>query len=79
MKRILGGFAIVVFLLPYGAGAQEWTAEQEEFWAWEVSCWEAQDGDPAMECSHEGFVGWGLGTPLATNKATGVETKYVEK
>jgi len=69
MKRILGGFAIVVFLLPCVAGAQEWTAEQQELWAWEVACWEAQDVDAAMACFHEDFVGWGLGTPLATNKA----------
>ena len=72
MKRLgIVVFALAV-LLPITAQAQEWTAEQQEVWAWEQSCWESKDLEFTMTCFHEDFVGWGGGPiqfPAPTSKA----------
>ena len=70
MKRIVITAFALAALLPLAAEAQQWTAEQNEIWAWETACWETQDLDVISACFHEDFVGWGdasLGVP--TNHA----------
>ena len=68
MRRILGVVLGLALLLPITIQGQEWTAEQEDLWAWEISCWQTEDIQTAMACLHEDFVGWGLGNPVPVNK-----------
>ena len=69
MRRILCVAFGLVLLLPLMAQGQEWTPEQQELWAWEVSCWESRDLETTMACFHEDFVGWGSGEAEPTTKA----------
>ena len=65
--------AIVVAALSASAPlpAQQWSAEQQEVWEFELSC---QDSKEAwIDCFHDDYVAWGdgeLGVP--TNKADAV-------
>lgn len=70
MKPIVIATFALAISLPLMAQAGEWTAEQQEVWAWETACWEARDLDAITACFDEDFVGWGdasLGVP--TNHA----------
>jgi hypothetical protein len=68
MKKALGVMFAFVLMVPFTAQGQEWTAEQEEVWAWEVACWETQDLESIMACFHEDFFGWGGGESSPTTK-----------
>jgi hypothetical protein len=45
------------------ASAQEWTAEQEEVWAFEIECARMSPADRVPACFHEAYVGWYAGDP----------------
>ena len=69
MKRIWGVVFAFVLMVPFAAQGQEWTAEQQEVWAWEVACWESADLESNMACFHEDFVGWGVESTSPTTRA----------
>ena len=69
MRSILGVVFAIVLLVPVSAQGQEWNAEQQEVWAWEVACWETQDLESNMACFHEDFVGWGVESTSPSTKA----------
>lgn len=68
MSRVPCAVLALVLMLPLTAQGQEWTAEQEALWAWEVACWETKDIESNMACFHEDFVGWGADSSVPTNK-----------
>jgi hypothetical protein len=69
MRRILAAAFGFIFLLPINTQGQEWSAEQQELWAWEVACWEDPDLEANSPCFHEDFVGWGVGVDSPTTRA----------
>jgi hypothetical protein len=69
MRRILGIVLPLILLFPLRVQGQEWTAEQQDLWAWEVACWESRDLETTMACFHDDFIGWGAGTAEPTTKA----------
>ncbi len=63
--------ALVGLTLPATALAQQWSAAQQEVWAFEKACWEARELEVNMACFHEDFMGWGTANALQqpTSKA----------
>jgi len=59
MQRVAIVVLALSVLFTVNAQAQDWSAEQQEVWAWEKSCWESDDLEYSMTCFHEDFVGWG--------------------
>lgn len=61
-------------LLPSAAFAQDWSAEQQEVWEFELGCQESKEA--WIDCFHEDYVAWAdlsLGVPFrkADNEAIG--------
>ncbi len=66
--------AVVVALLSASAPvpAQQWSAEQQEVWAFIQSCSDhfvQNDMDAALACFHEDFIGWFAADPLPRGKS----------
>ncbi|MGI9629251.1 MAG: hypothetical protein ACR2QM_20680 [Longimicrobiales bacterium] len=65
-----GWLAVMVVLAatPLGAGAQQWSPEQQEVWEAEVACLESQvepiDLQARKACMHPDFTGWGVEGPV---------------
>ena len=75
MKTVLAPMvvaAIVFAALP--CSAQEWSAEQEEVWAFQQSCfqkWQTHDIPGHLACLHKDYKGWGdtEAAPLGKSEA----------
>ena len=67
MRRFAATLGLLL-VLAAPARAQEWNPGQQELWAWEKACWEAQDLAALMPCFHEDFVGWGINSTVPTTK-----------
>lgn len=62
-----------VLLLPAYASADNWSKEQIEVLKFEEACVSAKSADQLIDCFHEDFVGWGLGSTVPTSKADRVK------
>jgi ketosteroid isomerase-like protein len=69
MLRTVFTLVAIAVLLPHPARAQEWTAAQQEVWAFEEACWATQDPEAFMPCYADDFLGWGVGSTVPTRKA----------
>ena len=66
MRTVFAFFAMIL-LLPVGASAQTWSAEQQEVWQALEGCWAHfvnENFDAALACHHEEFSGWLYGEPV---------------
>jgi len=61
--------ATLVLIPAAATQAQDWSAAQQEVWAFEQACWETETLDVVMACFHDDFLGWGLGSTVPTTKA----------
>lgn len=61
MRRTMGVMFVWALLLPLTVQGQEWTPEQREIWAWEVTCLESVDLETKRACFNDDFIGWGIG------------------
>jgi hypothetical protein len=68
MRRMLGAVSGLALLIPLTAQGQEWTAEQQELWAWEAACLQTLELETKEACFHDDFIGWGVGEEEPTTK-----------
>jgi ketosteroid isomerase-like protein len=73
MKFKIRIYLVSVLLLPIVAFAGDWSKEQQEVLEFEEACVSAKSADQLIDCFHEDFVGWGLGSTVPTSKADRVK------
>lgn len=71
-QRVMGFLILCMLVLVVPLFAQEWSAEQKEAWAFELSYWKAlHDGDvdKTLDHIHDDYTGWGYGDSIPHGKA----------
>ena len=66
MRRSVLSVLTLAFILPLTVQAQQWNAEQQEVWEFELSCQESKE--VWLGCLHEDYAAWGdmsLGIPVS--------------
>jgi hypothetical protein len=72
MRQVLAFVLFAVLMLPAAATAQQWSAEQQEVWEFELGCQVSKEA--FLECFHEDYVAWGNGSlGVPTNRADMLE------
>ncbi len=68
MSALVAAVVVALLFAPAPVPAQQWSAEQQEVWDFELSCQVSKEA--VLDCFHEDYVAWAdgsLGVP--TNKA----------
>jgi hypothetical protein len=64
--------AVLVMCLASPGSAQEWTFEQMEVWAFQLSChekWQTHDIPGHLACLHDDYKGWWGAAPVPLGKS----------
>ena len=64
--------AVLVVCLASPGSAQEWSADQMEVWAFQLSCfekWQTHDIPGHLACLHDDYKGWGDADPAPLGKS----------
>jgi hypothetical protein len=65
MSALVAAFVVALLGAPAPLPTQQWSAEQQEVWEFELSCQESKQA--WIDCFHEDYVAWGnmnLGVPI---------------